>query len=358
MMVGDLVRSGGPGTLRGLFADLPSGLPEPAPALVAATTLLAGGTSGGAAGAASARWVASPGVGRACRRRPARPVAGGRGHARGARGAARAPVRRTRPCWTQRCEVALRALWSRPWSPVHVATELGGLVRVGRAQARMRQGCLEDARAAAGLDGAAGHGERTGPGRDGVPGPPRPAGVPARGASRPRGAGRPFAPVRRARPAWIPPSSRPRAYVALAWVDLAHGDLASAGDHVALASMSGFLAGDPVSRSLLAVVTARHQSAAARGAQPRPARCCPGLDAGARIPRTRPTPGSPSCSGEATALPRASRLATAWVSWGAAARGPAAPSEPGAGGRGPAAPAPPPAGPRSSRRCPPSWSRP
>ena len=51
------------------------------------------------------------------------------------------------------------------------------------------------------------------------------------------------------------------AYVSLAWVDLAHGDLASAGDHVALASMSGFLAGDPVSRSLLAVVTARHTAA-------------------------------------------------------------------------------------------------
>ena len=155
MMLGDLVRSGGPGTVRGLFAGLPSDLPEPAPALVAATTLLAGGDLR-RSGLELDRSGAAGGVGRP-RGLPDIASAGAPDGIR-ARHCTAAEVTLTvlealharqsddPALLDARCELALGALESSV-VPVHVATELGGLVRVSRAQARMRQGCVEDARA-------------------------------------------------------------------------------------------------------------------------------------------------------------------------------------------------------------------
>ena len=83
------------------------------------------------------------------------------------------------------------------------------------------------------------------------------------------------------------------AHVALAWVALARGDLdvgrrpRHAGQHV------GFLAGDPVSRSLLSLVTARHQVARGHAAAARD-RARPGP----RRRSDRPTRGSAGCSAE------------------------------------------------------------
>ena len=272
MMVGDLVRSGGPGTLRGLFADLPSGLPEPAPALVAAATLLAGGDARRsgveiararrALAASPVRWEdpddspggAPDGIGTSSRCSAAEVTLTVLEalHARQSEDPA---------VLDARCERALEALESAV-VPVHAATELKGLVRVGRAQARMRQGCAEDARALLAWTVRRG----TATGRDLVE--MECLGTLALLACL-RGelslaAALADRSLRSAQRSGVEPTERSAtAYVALAWVDLAHGDLAAAGDHVALASMSGFLAGDPVSRSLLAVVTARH--AAARG---------------------------------------------------------------------------------------------
>lgn len=270
MMLGDLVRSTGPGTVRGLFADLPSDLPAPAPALVAAATLLAGGDLRG-----SGRELERA-------REMLTEAAGGEGlpgtTSAGAPGGARSPRHHTAAEVTLtvlealharqsddpalldgRCEVALGALESSV-VPVHVATELGGLVRVSRAQAHLRRGCVEDARALLAWTVRRG----TATGRDLVEMEclghlallaclrgelSLAAALAARS-------------LRSAQRSGVDPTERSAtAYVSLAWVDLAHGSLASAGDHVALASMSGFLAGDPVSRSLLAVVTARHTAA-------------------------------------------------------------------------------------------------
>lgn len=270
MMLGDLVRSGGPGTVRGLFAGLPSGLSQPAPALVAAATLLAGGDlrrSGlelehaREVLAASAGREGLPDISRAGEPDGVRTS----GHYTAAEvtltvlEAVHARQSEDPALLDARCELALEALESSV-VPVHVATELGGLVRVSRAQARMRQGRLEDARALLAWTVRRG----TATGRDLVE-------MECLGhlallaclrgelslatalAARS---------LRSAQRSGVDPTEQSAtAYVSLAWVDLAHGDLASAGDHIALASMSGFLAGDPVSRSLLAVVTARHTAA-------------------------------------------------------------------------------------------------
>lgn len=271
LMTGDLLRAAGPGTVRGLFAGLPSDLPEPAPALVAATTLLAGGDlrrSGleidraRVALAAPAGRTGSSDIAPAGAPDGVRPSSGVSTAAEvtlAVLEALHARQSEDPALLDARCELALGALESSV-VPVHVATELGGLVRVGRAQARMRQGCLEDARALLAWTVRRG----TATGRDLVEMEclghlallaclrgelSLAAALAARS-------------LRSAQRSGVDPTEQSNtAYVSLAWVDLAHGDLVSAGDHVALASMSGFLAGDPVSRSLLAVVTARHTAA-------------------------------------------------------------------------------------------------
>jgi LuxR family maltose regulon positive regulatory protein len=270
MLLGDLVRSRGPGTVRGLFAGLPSDLPEPAPALVAAATLLAGGDlrrSGLELLRARELLVASAD-------REGLPDIASAGTPDGIRlpghctaaevtltvlEALHARQSEDPDLLDARCELALGALES-PVVPVHVATELGGLVRVSRAQARIRRGCVEDARALLAWTVRRG----TASGRDLVE--MECLGHLALLACL-RGELSLAAPLaarslRSAQRSGVDHTERTAAaYISLAWVDLAHGDLASAGDHVALASMSGFLAGDPVSRSLLAVVTARHTAA-------------------------------------------------------------------------------------------------
>ena len=126
MMLGDLLRSGGPGTVRGLFAGLPSDLPEPAPALVAATTLLAGGDlrrSG--LELVRARQALAASAGRRGSRTsplPEPPTGPGR-PATARRPRSRWPFSRrcthgsprTRPCWT-RAASSRWGLWSRRWS--------------------------------------------------------------------------------------------------------------------------------------------------------------------------------------------------------------------------------------------------
>ena len=250
LMVGDLVLSGGPGTLRGLFADLPNRLPAPAPALVAATTLLAGGDLRGSGSAlARAREVmALSGEGSAAAEVTLAVLEAL--HARQSPDPARLDAH---------SELALSALDSSA-VPAHVVTELGGLVRVGQALARMRQGCAEDARAL--LASTVRRGTAAGRGLVEMECLGHLALLACLRGELPLAGALASRAVRAAERSGVEPTEQSAIpYVALAWVDLERGEVASAGDHVVLASTTCFLGGDPVARSLLAVVTARHQAA-------------------------------------------------------------------------------------------------
>jgi LuxR family transcriptional regulator, maltose regulon positive regulatory protein len=252
--LGELLRSSGSQSLRARLGELPQGLPGPEAALVAATLLLTRGESGSARAeldkarreiaedtALSSTTLALAVVGAL--------------QARNADDPARALAV---------AEDAERALAdARPGATA--LPELSGLVQVSKAIALMRQGALETAREV--LTTAA----RSGTAR-------------ARGlveleclgllsllaclrgelSSAAALAGRAADTADRL---GIAPGERPgAAATALAWVGLERCDPGSVSDHVAVACTTSFLGGDPVTRTLLAVVAAGHQEA--RGSAP------------------------------------------------------------------------------------------
>ena len=255
LMLADLVRPGGPGTLRDAFAAMPSGLPQTAPALVAATTMLAVGDlrrstrelgrareAIARSGAASTAETVTLAVLEAL-------------HAR----------QSADPAWLEtQCTVAVSAIASVV-VPAEVATELLGLVQVGQAQALMRQGRTEDARAmlASNVRFATasrsdlvemeclGHLALLACLRGDLAVAAALASCGLHSAER-AGVG--------------PTEQSATSYIALAWIDLEHEDPTSASSHAALADLSGFLSGDPISRSLLVVVSARFQARRGREA--------------------------------------------------------------------------------------------